>query len=72
MLTIQRLVSAQALLTLPNSKQRLPELNRLAVGNEALRNLAARVRFNLVHQLHGFHNADHLTLFHPVAHRNKR
>src|ERR1700685_1405790 len=55
----------------PNRKQGLPKLDGLAVGDEALHDLARGIGFDLVHQLHGFDNADHLALVHMIAGGNK-
>jgi len=49
-------------LTQPDRKEGLPKLDGLAVGNKALDDLAGGVGFDLVHQLHGFDDADNLPL----------
>ncbi len=52
-------------------KRGLPEFDGLAVGDQALDDLAGGVGLDLVHQLHGFDDADHLALFHAIAGRDK-
>ena len=59
--------NAVALLTLPDGKERLPELYGLAIGHEALDDLAGSIGFDLVHELHGFDNADDLALGNVIA-----
>src|ERR1051325_7337953 len=44
----------------PEIEQRLAELHRLAVLHMALQHFAIELRFNLVHELHGFNNAENL------------
>src|SRR5580698_165738 len=56
----------------PDSKQRLAVLDGLAIVDQALHNLACSIGFNLVHQLHRFHDAHHLALFDVIAVGNKR
>src|SRR5580658_2309090 len=48
-------------------KQRLAEFDGLAVGDEALDDFAGSVGLDLVHQLHGFDDADDLALVHMIA-----
>src|SRR5580658_10714385 len=55
----------------PNRKQGLAVLDGLAVVHQALDDLAGSVGFNLVHQLHRFHDADNLAFFNAVAGGNK-
>src|SRR3974390_233758 len=59
-------------LLLSYSKQRHPILHRTAVIDEPLDDLARGVGFDLVHQLHRFDDAQHLSFFHRVAHAHKR
>src|SRR5215469_1843429 len=54
-------------LTWTQSEERLAVLNGLAVLNETFHNLARRVCFDLIHQLHGLDDAEDLAVFHLVA-----
>ena len=54
-----------------NGKQGLTELDGLAVGDVTLHNFARGVGLDLIHQLHGFDDADHLPFFDAFARRNK-
>ncbi len=47
----------------PQSEKGLAVFDRLAIGDQALDHFAGGVRFDLVHQLHGFDNAQHLAVF---------
>src|SRR5207248_9627687 len=53
-------------------KQLLPVFNRLAIGYQSLHYLASDIRFDFVHQLHRFHNAQDLSNFHHVSWLHKR
>src|ERR1700730_11300751 len=44
-----------------DAEQRLPVLHRLSVFDEDAQDFAADIGFNLVHKLHGFHDAQGLT-----------
>src|SRR5580704_19070022 len=55
----------------PESEKRLAVFDRLAVGNQALHHFAGAVRFDLVHQLHGFDDAQHLAVFDRVPYLDK-
>src|ERR1700691_1751993 len=56
----------------PQGKQRLPVLHWLTVLNEALHDFARAVALNFIHQLHRFHDADHLPVVDVVANLHKR
>src|ERR1700683_798787 len=56
----------------PNHKQLLPILDGLTVGDQLLHDLTAHVRFDLVHQLHGLDNAQHLSHLDRIAWLYKR
>jgi len=56
----------------PEGKQRLPVLHWLTVLNEALHNLARAIALNFIHQLHRFHDADHLSVVDVIADLHKR
>src|SRR3990167_2896237 len=43
-----------------NGKERLAELDRVAVLRKHLNDAPRRFRFDFIHQLHGFNDADHL------------
>ncbi len=60
------------MLAQPDREKRLPILDRLAIGNQALDHLARRIGLDLVHQLHRFDDTDHLALLHMAARGNKR
>ena len=51
----------------PQSEERLAIFDRLSVRDQALDDLACCVRFDLVHQLHGFDDAEHLPVLNLVA-----
>ncbi len=55
-----------------DGEQPLAVLNGLSVLDVDLRNLTIVLRLDLVHQLHRFDDAQNLTLFHRVAHIDKR
>src|SRR5579872_4057888 len=55
-----------------NQEQRLAIFNRLAIAGKLLHDLATRVGFDFVHQLHGFDDAQYLPRLHHVAHFDKR
>src|SRR5271167_4106013 len=50
-----------------NAKERLAVFHRLAVLDEDAQHFAADVRFDFVHELHGFHDAQRLPGFHVRA-----
>src|SRR5579884_970707 len=49
------------------SEELLSVFDRLSVLHKALHNLAGTVALDLVHQLHGFDDAEHLSGLHVVA-----
>ncbi|EAU65714.1 hypothetical protein STIAU_7808 [Stigmatella aurantiaca DW4/3-1] len=51
-----------------NAKERLTELDRLPVLYQDLRNASGHLGLDLVHQLHGLDDAEHLALLHHRAH----
>ena len=53
-------------------KERLPELYCLSVFHKDLFHYARKIALDLIHQFHGFHDREHLTLFHAVADLNER
>src|SRR5882672_6267860 len=55
-----------------DSKEWLAIFYWLAVAYQYFDDLARHVRFNLIHQLHGFNDAKHLARFHHVAGLHKR
>src|SRR5579863_4128857 len=54
------------------SEEGLSVLNRLAVLDETLDDLACAVALDFVHQLHGFNDAEHLSGFHLVSDLDER
>ena len=56
----------------PDRKQRLAVFHRLAIFDQDTHHFAADVRFNFIHQLHGFDDADHLPRLNRVAHLHER
>ena len=54
-------------LALADGEERLAEFDGLAVGDEAFDDLAGGVGLDLVHELHGFDDADDLALLDAVA-----
>ena len=52
----------------PNSEKGLAEFHRLPIFNEYFDELAAGFGLNFIHQLHGFHDAEHPSRFHDVSH----
>ena len=50
----------------------MTEFDGLAVGDQAFDDFARGIRLDLVHQLHGFDDADHLAFFDVVSGRDKR
>src|ERR1017187_3091230 len=61
----------RAKLTQPDGEEGLPKLDGLTVGNEALYDFAGSIGFDLVHQLHGFDDADDLAFFNVIARRDE-
>src|SRR5580704_13207734 len=55
----------------PQSEKRLTVFHRLAVGDQTLHHFTGCVRFDLVHQLHGFDDAQHLAVFNLIADLDK-
>ena len=51
-----------------DGEERLAILDRLPVLDKNSNQLAGHVRFNFVHELHRFDNAEHLTGFNRIAH----
>src|SRR6218665_1896405 len=51
-----------------DAEQRLAELDRLTILHEDLRHATRHVGLDLVHQFHGFDDAEHLALLHHRAH----
>src|SRR6202521_4671443 len=56
----------------PQRKQRFAVLHRLAVFDQNSRHFPADLRFNLVHQFHGFDYAYRLARLDKIPHANKR
>src|ERR1035438_3183151 len=54
-------------LRLPDRKERLSILHGLSVIDQTLDHFAGDVRFDFVHQLHRFHDAQHLAALHALA-----
>src|SRR6266481_2901256 len=54
------------------AEERLAVFNRLSVFGEDAQHLAADIGFNLVHEFHGFDNAQGLTRLHVPANLDKR
>ena len=54
----------------PDAEQLRAEFHHLPVGHADLFDHAVTFRVDLVHQLHSFHDAQGLALFHPVAQGN--
>src|SRR6185436_4994136 len=52
----------------PQPEQHLAVLDGLAVGDPDLDHLGVDLRFDLVHELHGLDDAQHLALAHARAH----
>src|SRR5947209_7496195 len=66
-------VSVRGLLALrAYDKQLLPVFNRLAIRHQLFDHLSSYIRFDFVHQLHGFHDAQNLSNFHGVAWLHER
>src|SRR5438067_9905165 len=66
-------VSVRGLLALrAYDKQLLPVFNRLAIRHQLFDHLSSYIRFDFVHQLHGFHNAQDLANLHRVPWLHKR
>src|SRR6266849_9283305 len=55
-----------------NAKERLAIFHRLAVLHEDAQHFATDVRFDFVHELHGFHDAQRLPGFHIRADLQER
>src|SRR5689334_19925181 len=51
----------------PDGEELLAVFHRLAVVDEALHDLARNVALDLVHELHGFDDAQHLAVLHRVT-----
>src|SRR5918998_3318765 len=51
-----------------DAEQRLPELHGLAVLHQHLGDPSGHLGLDLVHELHGLHDAEHLALAHVGAH----
>src|SRR5687767_6951740 len=56
----------------PHRKEPVTELDGFAVLHVRRRDLAVGIRLDLVHELHGFDDAEHLALADPVAHLYER
>src|SRR5512136_491024 len=56
----------------PDGEERVPVLDRLPVLGVDLHNLARHLGLDLVHQLHGLDDAEHLSHFDPVADVDER
>src|SRR5512143_4243509 len=52
----------------PDGEERVPVLDRLTVLGVDLDDLARHLGLDLVHELHGLDDAEHLPHLHPVAH----
>jgi hypothetical protein len=61
----------RAKLTQPDGEEGLPKLDGLTIGNEAFYDFAGSIGFDLVHQLHGFDDADDLAFFNVIAGRDE-
>src|ERR1700722_4320624 len=66
-----RAFSACLVLRGSDGKKWLPEFDGLPVGDEAADDLAGRVGFDFIHQLHGFDDADDLPFVDAIADGDK-
>src|SRR5271165_7293681 len=65
--SFRKSIFSTPLATLADAEQRHPILDRSSVGDERFGEHARDFRLDLVHQLHGLNDAEHLSLLNRIA-----